>query len=93
MPDAPTNALSFEPHTLEFLISPDIVATVSFRCRGDAKWDAATIGRLIMALEMQRGFLAGKEFDVGVSISTPRPHVPNGSAEALQLTHADGASA
>lgn len=69
----------FTPHTLEFMIAPDIVATLSFRCKEGVAWNLEHLGRVIMALEMQRSFLLGTPVDVAVSIRTPTP-------AALQLT-------
>jgi hypothetical protein len=73
------NGNEFSPHTLEFMIDPSIVATVSFRCKDGAVWTIEHLGRVIMALEMQRSFLLGTPVDVAVSIRTPTPAV-------LQLT-------
>lgn len=69
--DAPPKP--FQPHTLEYLVGPGTVATISFRCREGVEWDADTLGRVIMALEMQRNFLTGNVPTIGVSISTARP--------------------
>lgn len=62
------------------MIDPDVVATVSFRCKGEASWDIDHLSRVIMALEMQRSFLLRAPVDVSVSIRTP-------TAKPLQLTH------
>lgn len=71
------------PHTLEFMIDRDIVATVSFRCREGVTWNLDHLGRLIMAFEMQRSFLLGTPVEVAVSIRTPAP-------APLQLTNQMG---
>jgi hypothetical protein len=65
--------LDFTPHTLEFMIAPDIVATLSFRCKEGTAWNLDHLSRVIMALEMQRSFLLGTPVEVAVSIRTPNP--------------------